>query len=214
MHSSTNMPLVAGERSCSIYSGKWDFTSEAADGVAEVCTCGTICQQAYRKSERVFPDPADVWKSPVNVWPHQEKREPRALGLLYDRRKDPGSDLNLDQCPGPQVHSSCKLLWLTSRALDVRRVWKPIHPSGLVGWTLWARIQVNQQVCPASVVLLKVFWKQDSGNSADPTDRGWDCWMASPTQSTYEFEQTRGDSEGQGSLACCSPLGFKESDMT
>ena len=54
------MPLVAGERSCSIYSGKWDFTSEAADSVAEVCTCGTICQQAYRKSERVFPDPADV----------------------------------------------------------------------------------------------------------------------------------------------------------
>ena len=25
-------------------------------------------------------------------------------------------------------------------------------------------------------------------------------------------EQTLGDSEGQGSLACCSPWGFKESD--
>ena len=30
----------------------------------------------------------------------------------------------------------------------------------------------------------------------------------------HEFEQTLGDSEGQGSLACCSPLGHKESDMT
>ena len=30
----------------------------------------------------------------------------------------------------------------------------------------------------------------------------------------YEFEQTLGDSEGQGSLACCSPQGHKESDMT
>ena len=29
-----------------------------------------------------------------------------------------------------------------------------------------------------------------------------------------ESEQTLGDSEGQGSLACCSPLGRKESDMT
>ena len=29
-----------------------------------------------------------------------------------------------------------------------------------------------------------------------------------------EFEQAQGDSEGQGSLACCSPLGRKESDMT
>ena len=29
-----------------------------------------------------------------------------------------------------------------------------------------------------------------------------------------EFDQTLGDSEAQGSLACCSPLGHKESDMT
>ena len=30
----------------------------------------------------------------------------------------------------------------------------------------------------------------------------------------HEFEHTLGDSEGQGSLVCCSPLGCKESDMT
>ena len=30
----------------------------------------------------------------------------------------------------------------------------------------------------------------------------------------HEFEQTAGDSEGQGSLACCSPWGHKELDMT
>ena len=30
----------------------------------------------------------------------------------------------------------------------------------------------------------------------------------------YEFEQTPGDSEGQGTLACCSPWSHKESDMT
>ena len=28
----------------------------------------------------------------------------------------------------------------------------------------------------------------------------------------HEFEQTLGDSEGQGSLECCSPWGHKESD--
>ena len=32
--------------------------------------------------------------------------------------------------------------------------------------------------------------------------------------SGHEFEQTPGDSEGQGSLACCNPWGCKESDMT
>ena len=30
----------------------------------------------------------------------------------------------------------------------------------------------------------------------------------------HEFEQTPGDSEGQGSLAWYSPWGHKESDMT
>ena len=30
----------------------------------------------------------------------------------------------------------------------------------------------------------------------------------------HEFEQTQGVGEGQGSLACCSPWGHKESDMT
>ena len=30
----------------------------------------------------------------------------------------------------------------------------------------------------------------------------------------HEFEQALGDSEGQGSLVCCSAWGRKESDMT
>ena len=30
----------------------------------------------------------------------------------------------------------------------------------------------------------------------------------------HKFEQTLGNSEGQGSLVCCSPWGHKKSDMT
>ena len=30
----------------------------------------------------------------------------------------------------------------------------------------------------------------------------------------HEFEQSPGDGEGQGSLACCSPRGHKDSDTT
>ena len=30
----------------------------------------------------------------------------------------------------------------------------------------------------------------------------------------HKFEQTLGDGDGQGSLACCSPWGHKESDTT
>ena len=32
--------------------------------------------------------------------------------------------------------------------------------------------------------------------------------------SRHEFEQTQGNGEGQGSLACCSPWGHKKSDTT
>ena len=40
-------------------------------------------------------------------------------------------------------------------------------------------------------------------------DGGWHHWLYG-----HEFEQTLGDSEGQGSLVCCSPWGHKESDRT
>ena len=38
---------------------------------------------------------------------------------------------------------------------------------------------------------------------------GWHHWL-----NGYEFEQAPGDSEGQGSLVCCSPWGRKESHTT
>ena len=44
-------------------------------------------------------------------------------------------------------------------------------------------------------------------------NRGWDGWM-DHWLNGHEFEQTLGDGEEQGSLACCSPWGCKESDTT
>ena len=38
---------------------------------------------------------------------------------------------------------------------------------------------------------------------------GWHHWL-----NGHEFEQTPENSEGQGSLGCCSPWGSKESDLT
>ena len=38
---------------------------------------------------------------------------------------------------------------------------------------------------------------------------GWRHWL-----NGHESEQTPGDGEGQGSLACCSPWGCRGSDMT
>ena len=39
-------------------------------------------------------------------------------------------------------------------------------------------------------------------------------WLYGITDSMDEFEQTPGDGEGHGSLACCSPWGHKELFMT
>ena len=52
-------------------------------------------------------------------------------------------------------------------------------------------------------------WGQEEKGAAKDEMVGWHLWL-----SGHEFEQTLGDSEGQGSLVCCSSWGRKESDMT
>ena len=44
-------------------------------------------------------------------------------------------------------------------------------------------------------------------------DREWDGWLASLTRWTWVWVSS-GVGDGQGSLACCSPWGHKESDKT
>ena len=39
-------------------------------------------------------------------------------------------------------------------------------------------------------------------------------WLDGITVNGHEFEQAPGDGEGQESLACCSPWGCEELDMT
>ena len=52
------------------------------------------------------------------------------------------------------------------------------------------------------------WWQEEKGTKEDEMV-GWHHWL-----NGHEFEQVSGDGEGQGSLACCSPWGCKELDMT
>ena len=52
-------------------------------------------------------------------------------------------------------------------------------------------------------------WRQEERGTTEDEMVGWQHQLTG-----YEFEQALGDSEGQGSLACCSPWGCKESDTT
>ena len=52
-------------------------------------------------------------------------------------------------------------------------------------------------------------WGQEEKGVTEDEMVGWHHWL-----NGHEFEQNLGDNEGQGNLACCSPLGLKESDMS
>ena len=52
-------------------------------------------------------------------------------------------------------------------------------------------------------------WRQKEKGVAEDETVGWHHWL-----NGHEFEQTLGDGEGHGSLARCSPWGFKDVDTT
>ena len=52
-------------------------------------------------------------------------------------------------------------------------------------------------------------WRQKEEEVTEDEMVGWHNSL-----NAHEFEQTPGDSEGQGGLTCCNPWGCKESDMT
>ena len=52
-------------------------------------------------------------------------------------------------------------------------------------------------------------WRQEEKGMTEDEMVGWHHWL-----NGYEFEQALGDGAGQGSLAYCSPWGYKELDMT
>ena len=95
--------------------------------------------------------------------------------------------------------------------LDCKEI-HPVHPQGNQSWIFIGRTNAETAI----------LWPPDGKNwllGKDP-DGGKD-WRQKKRATEYEMfgwhrqfnGQTLGDSEGQGSLACCSPWGYEESDM-
>ena len=53
------------------------------------------------------------------------------------------------------------------------------------------------------------YWRQEKKGTTEDEMIGWHHWL-----NGHEFEQSPGDGEGQGSLACCSSQGRKDLDST
>ena len=98
---------------------------------------------------------------------------------------------------------------------------KPVNLKGNLPWILFGRTCAEAEApifwpCDANSWLLGKDpdagedWRQKVQKRATEDEMvGWHHWF-----NGHEFEQTQGDGEGQGSLACYSPWGHKKSDMT
>ena len=107
---------------------------------------------------------------------------------------------------------------------DLRDPWdskeiQPVHPKGNQSWIFIGRTDTvagTPILWPPYVKNWLIWRDPDAGKDWRREEKGTTedemvGWMASPTNG-HEFEQTQGDGKGQGSLACCSPWGRKESD--
>ena len=101
--------------------------------------------------------------------------------------------------------------------LDCKEI-KPVNPEGNQSWILIGRTDEEAPIFWPPDWMSWLIWKDpatgkdwrqaEKGVTGDEMV-GWHHWL-----NGHEFEQTPGDGEGPGSLACCSPQGHKESDLT
>ena len=96
--------------------------------------------------------------------------------------------------------------------LDCKEI-KPVNSKGNQPWILIGRTDAEAETPIIWPPHGKSWWWERLRAGGEGGDRGWDGWMASLTQWTWD-EQTLGNREGQGSLVCCNPWGRKESDTT
>ena len=99
--------------------------------------------------------------------------------------------------------------------LDSKEI-KPVHPKGNQSWIFIGRTDTETPLLwppDAKSQLIgkhpdagKDWWQEEKATTEDEMV-GWHHWL-----NGHEFEQTLGDSEGQGSLACCSSWSLRESE--
>ena len=103
--------------------------------------------------------------------------------------------------------------------LDCKEI-KPVNPKGNQSWIFIGRIDAEAETLilwPPDVknwLIGKVpdagkDWRQQEKGTTEDEMVGWHHWLDG-----HEFEQVSGVGDGQGSLACRSPWGCKESDTT
>ena len=97
---------------------------------------------------------------------------------------------------------------------------QPVHPKGNQSWMFIGMTDAEAEVpilWPPDAKRWLIWKDPDAGKDWRQEEKGTteDEMVAWHHRSDgHEFEQASGIGDGQGSLACCSPWGHKESDMT
>ena len=103
--------------------------------------------------------------------------------------------------------------------LDCKEI-QPVHPKVDQSWVFIGKIDAEAEtpiIWPPDLKSWLIGKDPDAGKAWGQEEKGvtedemfgWHYQLNGP-----ELEQTPGDSEGQRSLACCSPWDCKELDMT
>ena len=103
--------------------------------------------------------------------------------------------------------------------LDSKEI-QPVHPKGNQSWIFIGKAESKAETpviwppdgknwLPGKDPDVGKDWRQEEKGKTEDEIFGWHQQL-----NGYEFEQTLGAGDGQGSLACCSPQGRKELDTT
>ena len=93
----------------------------------------------------------------------------------------------------PKGNQSWIFIWRTDAEAEAPILWPPDAKN----WLIWKDPDAGKD------------WGQEEKGTKEDEMVGWHH-----RHKGHGFEQTLGDGEGKGSLACCSPWGRKELDMT
>ena len=87
--------------------------------------------------------------------------------------------------------------WIFIRRTDAKTEAPILRPPNMKSWLIRKDPDAGKD------------WRQEEKGTTENEMVGWHYWL-----NGHDFKQTPGNGEGQGSLACCSPWGCKESDTT
>ena len=95
------------------------------------------------------------------------------------------------------VHTKGYQSWIFIQRTDSETKAPILWPPDAKKWLMWKYPDAGKD------------WRQEEKGMTEDEMVGWHHWL-----NGHEFEQAPGVGDGQGSLACCSPWGHKELDMT